>query len=248
MKVLANVNPRKLLAANLFAAKNDARFYLEGVHIERHPECGVILVGTDGHAMAAIHDPSGWIDPEHKSLIIARLSGEMRRGLLKEVSKPLDGKRLAIGETVTVLADGLRFDPSTPFGDGWLRAYPSSLVDGSYPDWRRVLREHAAGWCSETPPMNPALIDRVSDAGAILHPDLEEFGARPAMSLMTGSAEKSPVIVRFREYPLSDEFVGAIMPMGGFDPLGATVPEWALEKPRKPRVRSTPNGLAVTAN
>ena len=248
MKVLANLNPRKLLAANLFAAKDDVRFYLKGVHIERHPERGLTLVATDGHPMAAIPDPAGWIDPEHTSLILARLPGEMRRNLQKEVSKPLDGKRLVMGKSVAVLADGLGFDPSTPFGDGWLQTWPSSLVDGSYPDWRRVLREHKAGWCSETPPIDPALIDRVSDAGAILHPYLEKLGARPALSLMTGTAENSPVIARFREYPLSDEFVGAIMPMGGFDPLGPTVPEWAVEKPRKPRVRSTPNGLAVTAN
>lgn len=248
MKVLANVNPRMLLAANLFAAKEDVRFYLNGVHIERHPECGVVLVGTDGHAMAAIHDPLGWIDPGRKSLIVSRLPGEVRRNLQKEVTKPLGGRRMAISERFVVLADEFGFDPSTTLGDGWLKIWPSSLIDGSYPDWRRVLREHTTSWCSETPPVDPSLIDRVSDAGAILHPDLERLGARPALSLFIGATEGSPVIVRFRDHALSDLFVGAIMPMGGFGPLGPTVPEWAVDKPRKPRMRSTAEGLTVVAN
>lgn len=248
MKVLASVSPRKFLAASLFAAKEDVRFYLKGVHIERHPKCGVVLVATDGITMIAIHDPEGWIAAERNSLIIARPRGEMRSQLHKAAEKPFDGKHLALGENVAVLAEGLGFEPGTAFGAGWVKAWPSSLIDGKYPDWRRTLMEHKTHWWCRTPPINPALLVRFSQASAILNPNISEVDDMSAISLAPGDSESGIAMVRFWEHPLREEVIGAIMPMRGFEPLDATLPDWLYEPPRKPRVRSTAEGLAVVAN
>jgi hypothetical protein len=45
-----------------FASKEQTRYYLQGVYVQRHPKDGVLLVSTDGHRMICIHDQNGFAD------------------------------------------------------------------------------------------------------------------------------------------------------------------------------------------
>jgi hypothetical protein len=45
-----------------FASKEQTRYYLQGVYVQRHPKEGVLLVSTDGHRMICIHDQNGFVD------------------------------------------------------------------------------------------------------------------------------------------------------------------------------------------
>lgn len=54
-----------------FMAAQDIRYYLNGFLIERAERGGVYLVATNGHALAAIHDPQGILEGE-ESIIIRR--------------------------------------------------------------------------------------------------------------------------------------------------------------------------------
>ena len=50
-----------LLAASHCVSTNPSRPYLSGVHVEPHPSgTGVLMIGTDCHVMAVLHDPEGY--------------------------------------------------------------------------------------------------------------------------------------------------------------------------------------------
>ena len=114
--------------ANLFArvavaqSTDPARYYLQGVCIQPHPRGeGVTLTATDGHCLLTAHDPKA--DP-------ATLPAG---GLIVNLGK--DGLKAARkGQTVTI-------DPATgdaSVDNAW-RSASTTIVDGSFPDWRRVL-------------------------------------------------------------------------------------------------------------
>ena len=115
--------------ANLFArvavaqSTEPTRYYLNGVCIQPHPRGeGVTLTATDGHCLLTAHDPKA----DAASLLP---SG----GIIVNLGK--DGLKAARkGNTLTI-------DPAT--GDASIdnvwRSAASTLIDGNYPDWRRIL-------------------------------------------------------------------------------------------------------------
>lgn len=114
--------------ANLFArvavaqSSDPTRYYLQGVCIQPHPRGeGVTLTATDGHCLLTAHDPKA--DPT--TLPVAGIIVNLGKDGLKAARK---GKALAI-------------DPAT--GDASIdnvwRSAASTIVDGAFPDWRRIL-------------------------------------------------------------------------------------------------------------
>jgi hypothetical protein len=114
--------------ANLFArvavaqSSDPGRYYLQGVCIQPHPRGeGVTLTATDGHCLLTAHDPKA--DP-------ATLPAE---GVIVNLGK--DGLKAARkGKALTI-------DPAT--GDASIdnvwRSASTTIVDGAFPDWRRIL-------------------------------------------------------------------------------------------------------------
>jgi hypothetical protein len=114
--------------ANLFArvavaqSTEAVRYYLGGVCIQPHPRGeGVTLTATDSHCLLTAHDPKA--DP-------TTLPAE---GVIVNLGK--DGLKAARkGLTVTV-------DPATgdaSVDNAW-RSASTTIVDGAFPDWRRIL-------------------------------------------------------------------------------------------------------------
>ena len=114
--------------ANLFArvavaqSPDPCRYYLQGVCIQPHPRGeGVSLTATDGNCLLTAHDPKA--DP-------ATLPAG---GIIVNLGK--DGLKAARkGQTVTI-------DPATgdaSVDNAW-RSASTTIVDGAFPDWRRVL-------------------------------------------------------------------------------------------------------------
>lgn len=114
--------------ANLFArvavaqSTDAARYYLQGVCIQPHPRGeGVTLTATDGHCLLTAHDPKA--DP----------AAIPPAGVIVNLGK--DGLKAARkGQTVTI-------DPATGDAsvDSVWRSASSTLIDGAFPDWRRIL-------------------------------------------------------------------------------------------------------------
>ena len=114
--------------ANLFArvaaaqSTEATRFYLQGVCIQPHPRGeGVTLTATDGHCLLTAHDPKA--DPA--TLPAAGIIVNLGKDGLKAARK---------GQTVTI-------DPATgdaSVDNAW-RSASTTIVDGAFPDWRRIL-------------------------------------------------------------------------------------------------------------
>ena len=118
---------------NLFArvavaqSSEATRYYLKGVCIQPHPRGeGVTLTATDGHCLLTAHDPKA--DPA--TLPAAGIIVSLGKDGLKAARK---------GQTVTIdpVAGGAHIHHPQQ-GCIW-RSAASTLVDGSYPDWRRIL-------------------------------------------------------------------------------------------------------------
>ena len=114
--------------ANLFArvavaqSTDPARYYLGGVCIQPHPRGeGVTLTATDGRCLLTAHDPKA--DPA--TLPAAGVIVNLGKDGLKAARK---------GQTVTI-------DPATGDAsvDSVWRSASSTLIDGAFPDWRRIL-------------------------------------------------------------------------------------------------------------
>jgi len=114
-------------ACAIFASTEEVRYYLKGVHIEPHPVEGVVLVATDGHRMLVAHDPDGYCDGH----ILVSISGEaLKAGKGKKSDGPYGRRFEAVSEdqvNVVSLTDGTR------------ECECAWRVDGTFPDWRRVV-------------------------------------------------------------------------------------------------------------
>lgn len=104
------------------AANGDIRYYLNGVKLHGVPG-KITAVATDGHRMAI---SSLEADTEPFDIIIPR---ETAKELIA-----LDPARLVIG-----MADGQAKNLTAERGD---RHLTTMLIEGTFPDWRRVLPNH----------------------------------------------------------------------------------------------------------
>ena len=127
------------LLANV--AKNDVRYYLDGIYLD-HEEG--VMVATDGHAMTWV--PFDTTDELSESIIFSTT---------KPVAKSVDYVEIWIESG----ADTLR----------WLQRGEShqiglTRVDGKFPDWKRVRGDGLNGVDVSTVAFNPNLVSRTSKA------------------------------------------------------------------------------------
>lgn len=200
-----------------FTSSDNTRYYLNGVYVEPHPCGGVNLVATDGHRMMVVYDRTGAAD----SPVIVQLSKEALRAC-----KPKGTKYARDCRVLTVAPDGLATVYSSADGAEIIVATSKdSLVDGSYPDWRRVL---PTGYGQHTGWFNPRLVADFAKAG-------EDLGAhfdKARHFKMAGGDDGGPCLIRFVSIP---EAVGVLMPVRGEDISG--LPEFINARPyENPRI------------
>ena len=207
-KYLARVNPRYFAGIHRSAADVDVRFYLRAVHIERHPESGVVMVATDGHTMAVIHDPNGWLQSDHTSILVERTSKRMLAAIARSRTSGLTPEHLWIADNCLVLSGNAdaSIEPD-PFCSETICAERSTLVDGKYPDWRRVIPKGDPGPC---PSLNPEYLARFHDIARALSGNKSYPGGG---TTLVSLGPQSSVIVRFHDADLDTRFYGLIMPM-----------------------------------
>lgn len=134
-------NAKYLMVADLFAARGDVRFYLNGYNVVPHPKQGVLIRASNGHIACIIHDPNGEADGDH---IIARNPDLLRGCRLSRDDIKLRWQRFVqwggVGTRITVYGDKDRPGKDsterfvTPLSAG-------ALVDGRFPDIDRVIPE-----------------------------------------------------------------------------------------------------------
>jgi DNA polymerase III sliding clamp (beta) subunit (PCNA family) len=144
---MANVNAtidiKTLKALILFAAKNDTRYYINGLHIEQSAT-GTLAVATNGHAIA-----------------IARIDSEVYAPATMTVHRQyIDAIKSKYAITFTQNDDAT---VSITTENGTI-AVP--LVDGRFPDWRRVVSAKQTG---EQAYFHPDNVTTVEKAGQTIH-------------------------------------------------------------------------------
>lgn len=118
---MIDVNAILFKAANECRSYEETRYYLNGVFVQPHPVKGVVLTATDGHRLLCVHDESGICD---KAAIIHVETKALTA--VKTDKKNPEPPRLAVD------ADGHAIV-------GTYRSIKSAVIDGTYPDYPRVL-------------------------------------------------------------------------------------------------------------
>jgi DNA polymerase-3 subunit beta len=131
----ARINLNALKAVSLFASKEETRYYLQGVNIEFYPDC-VIYAATDGHRLFVYRD--------------ALPDGDERNTLSGNVIIPLahcapfKATTRALASDPYATLEGEPFEARKGAASSFKLAWQGTTIefkpiDGTFPDWRRVL-------------------------------------------------------------------------------------------------------------
>lgn len=122
LKVTLNI--RALRATLVAVSTEETRYYLNGINLEFTPD-GVVMAATDGHRMIVLRQPYGEhaATGAHASVIVPR-----------DLVAKLKVKLRTLDETTLTIGDDRRltFEHAG-------ESYGGSRVDGSFPDYRRVV-------------------------------------------------------------------------------------------------------------
>lgn len=198
---MIKVNANYFKAASLCMSREDTRYYLNGVYIEPCAAGGATLTATDGHRIVCIHDKDGICD---KPAIVGLPNGALK-------------KKMPEGEVI-IQDDGL-------FRHGTFISMNSVIVDGSYPDYRRVVllsQKNGLGH-KGSPGFQGRYIGDFGKVGELLCQS-------QSIRIMPGPTESDPALVLF---PSAKNAFGIIMPM-----RVTPAPEkfdWFIAGPAKPK-------------
>jgi DNA polymerase-3 subunit beta len=121
--MLLTIKTNELKALLICAAKNDIRYYLNGVHFESTPH-GIIAASTDGHRLLCINLPN-----EQAEGIKALIPRALIEAAIKTKAPTIDV--MIEGANVTLSSMGQNVS--------------GSITDGVFPDYRRVIPEKVSG-------------------------------------------------------------------------------------------------------
>lgn len=229
MEFLARVNPRYFAGIERFAAVKDVRFYLCGVFIEPHPHGGVTIVATDGRIMAAAHDPDGWCA---EPIIVGDITKPLLSACKKRGLPSARAEQLWIAKDCAVVSSSAETEPPpAPFGEAALHSSKISIIDGKFPDWRRVMPLERQVAPTEFPPVRPEYMATVSEALQIMQ------DSKYSSMRLYADGDALSVVIRTLDADLMDRFVALVMPAHA-DQLPTVVPEFVKHAPApKPKVK-----------
>lgn len=124
-----NLNARLVAAICEFKAKNDIRYYLNGIYVEPLPSGGAVIVATNGHAMGVWRDPSAVVE----RTAILRIGK-----LLREACKEADEARLELidGRLAVTTKQNTEYHVQPNAEKGEVIPWE---IQGTYPDWKTVI-------------------------------------------------------------------------------------------------------------
>ena len=200
--------------ATAFESDEQTRYYLIGVFVEPCPAGGVTLTATDGHRLICIRDEYGEAD---QSGIVQLTPDAMK--LCK--SKPREQRRVTI--------DGLNatIEKSGDSGESWEMVAMSAkcFVDGTFPDWRRVVPADVSVQPTKTPHSWYRGKYLASFATAAIELEKVSDNGRHGELSVCAADCNSPALVFFSNSPHA---FGVFMPVRG--DVRATPPAWFFGK------------------
>lgn len=246
-----------------FAANQETRYYLKGICLEPSG----IAIATDGHCLAARkiaaedwHSSStvDWIVPVDKAILRAKPTGSYRNANLWVVVERPDPASLAI--TLHAIAGGDAADAAELPRDRILAMAPATLIDGTFPAWRKVMPIHgrnesraeyralaeAVGrWEQEAPVNDEGLAAAQEALGNVAWHSLARPSFSPSLlgricDTFTAGKTANPLVVRpgptdsdpaIIEIAGRDDIVILLMPMRRPSDERYVTPAWAYTLP-----------------
>ncbi len=207
----------------LIAAKEDIRYYLNGVCLDTMRTVPA-LVATDGRRMLVVRmthvdgEPADIADKASGAVIVDGVYGPgqyiIPRELLASVAPRKDG-RTVLPLTVTISGEAVCVEGAT--------TATGKLINGRYPDWRRVLPN------PDGSDRMPAQFDTdyVADFGKVAK---LLTGAKDAQPRFRHCGPNNPALVTFTDG--APDAVGVLMPMR-LD-VEHVIPAWVSGNPPAP--------------
>jgi hypothetical protein len=182
------INVTTLKALLLFAAKKETRYYLKGVHFEQSAT-GTVAVATNGHCLAVARLDRDSAEPA---------SFTVPREHLENVVKG------AKGSIDVVQVDNTQCTLNSSNG-----RITVPLLDGKFPDWRRVVTPQQTGEKSHYHPDYHAMVDK---AGQLIRPTKFAY-----LIQQNGNS--------IGYCKINDDFHAYVMPLRGYDEV-VSAPTW----------------------
>lgn len=217
------VSARMFHAAMVCVSTEDVRYYINGVHIEPHPDKGAVLVATDGHRMLVCHDEDARCDRS----VIVRVQGKEGRALSEALARAsrAEDVRLTVDEAGVVTVPG------------GFRATENTLIDGTFPEWPKVVRPIRAGLRTKAV-AHAAFNPRYMASFARVAERLDPADGSPSIRIVS-TDEGTAALVLFGGQPA---VFGLLMPMRV--EVGTALPAFmrpilsALPRERKPKAET----------
>lgn len=203
--------------AYMCASTEETRYYLRGVFVEPCKKaCGVTMTATDGHSLVSVYDARGEAPVGGVILSADKAAlAQLKRG--KHASSRVAEGELSGGVLMASLTDLFEkttgAEPGKPEVAGVAKL---CAIDGSFPDWRRVIPDPAQERKS-VPTFNAGLVERMATVCEAL---AKLRGEREGMLTYAAADAMSPANVWFGD----DRALGVIMPLRGKESL--TRPYW----------------------
>ena len=184
----------------LFVARQDIRYYLEGICIERAPQGGAYIVGTDGHTMGVAYDSGATMEGDFDRIIVRLAGAATSVRKRKGQSRPL---RLLVDGLSVFVAPGLcsRHTDEEVFVQPGL-----PFIRGNFPDWHRVVPEFDKLNPGSAATVNASYLARINSAAAIAE---KPFSRHRAVRFW--SVDSNSVIAV--QYERCSDFMALVMPM-----------------------------------
>jgi len=186
-----NVDSKLFEIASRFTSKEEHRYYLRGVYIEPCEAGGVALVSTDGHRLFVAYDEKGEAD---KARIV-----HAEKPMLAQCKK---AERLVFagGDSEGTDKNGNTVYRAETQTDGvFSGAGVVGFVDGTFPDWRRVVPSCKPHESNQVDVFNGQYIADMGKAAIDL---AKREGVRQGFCrIVTDALENSPALVEFEHGP-----------------------------------------------
>jgi hypothetical protein len=259
------VRVEHLLAVEPFQSNEETRYYLGGQYIESHPSGGAILVATDGHTLACLHDPDAIVEGDSTIWSApwkTTFTGPMREfAKLRPSSLPpvktKNAKRKIYAELTRTLGQPSQLrlvaaeNAAEVFNEGGIEFFSKRSVggqfwiDGTFPEYRRVIPipegEFMPQWFQGRYVAKMAAFGQA--VWSAFHEDKSETSS--GMTILSGAHADGPAVARFS---IPNVFV-VIMPVRHkieLEPSKAGLPDWYFDQDKKPEAGDKPD-LQVAA-
>jgi hypothetical protein len=189
------------------------RCYLGGVYVEPHHETGVIMTATDGSRLISIHDPDATLSGPavivrvDKAILKACITGKRDQTPRRLVARIANGR----GTASVMVSDAANaallaaLTSDVPEIERVATQCGQLAIDGTFPDWRRVMPQGALIQQSGAHAINARHLASVAEA-------LSDSG--DAIAVIAGYAGKDgPAVIIPASREIRDRAIGLVMPV-----------------------------------